>query len=92
MEELWDALVRRLTVAVEDALRTETDPDAFLRVKECLISFIMTLEVGYFFLRNIVCHSDRASASLVIFVRHDVSPRVYPPAVRKVRNFAGETI
>lgn len=45
MEELWDALVSRLSVAIEGALRTETDPDAFLRVKECLIGFIMTLEV-----------------------------------------------
>jgi hypothetical protein len=46
VEELWDALVKRLTVSVEDALRTETDPDTFLRVKETLIAFIMTLEVG----------------------------------------------
>jgi exocyst complex component 6 len=45
VEELWDALVGRLCVAVESTLRTETDPDVFLKVKECLIGFIMTLEV-----------------------------------------------
>jgi hypothetical protein len=33
-------------MAVEDGLRTESDPDSFLKVKECLIGFIMTLEVG----------------------------------------------
>lgn len=46
VEELWDALVARLSRAVEDALRMEKDPDVFLRVKECLIAFIMTLEVN----------------------------------------------
>lgn len=45
VEELWDALVMRLSTAIEGALRIETDPDAFLKVKECLIGFIMTLEV-----------------------------------------------
>ncbi|CAA7260029.1 unnamed protein product [Cyclocybe aegerita] len=44
VEELWDALVTRLTTAIESSLRPETDPDAFLRVKESLLSFIMTLE------------------------------------------------
>ncbi|KAJ7228462.1 rsec15 [Mycena pura] len=44
VEELWDALVIRLTSAIQAALRIETDPDSFLSVKECLISFIMTLE------------------------------------------------
>ena len=48
VEELWDAFVKRLTVAVEDSLRRETDPAAFLAVKECLIAFIMTLEVRPF--------------------------------------------
>jgi hypothetical protein len=38
--------VKRLSVAVEDSLRLESDPDGFLRVKEFLIGFIMTLEVG----------------------------------------------
>ncbi|KAJ7683972.1 rsec15 [Mycena rosella] len=44
VEELWDALVIRLTSAIDGALRVETDPDSFLSVKECLIGFIMTLE------------------------------------------------
>ena len=47
VEELWDSLMGRLCVAVESALRTETDPDVFLKVKECLIGFIMTLEVSH---------------------------------------------
>lgn len=45
VEELWEALVTRLTSAIENALRTETDPDTFLKVKESLLSFILTLEV-----------------------------------------------
>jgi hypothetical protein len=47
LEELWDALMGRLCVAVESTLRTETDPDVFLKAKECLIGFIMTLEVRH---------------------------------------------
>lgn len=45
VEDLWDALMGRLCIAVESALRMENDPDVFLKVKECLIGFIMTLEV-----------------------------------------------
>ncbi|KAL0570600.1 Rab GTPase-binding exocyst subunit S15, partial [Marasmius crinis-equi] len=37
VEELWDGVVSRLTTSITSALRTETDPDSFLRVKECLI-------------------------------------------------------
>ncbi|KAJ2931593.1 hypothetical protein H1R20_g5533, partial [Candolleomyces eurysporus] len=44
VEELWDALVGRLSNAIEEALQREQDPEAFLRVKESLLSFIMTLE------------------------------------------------
>ncbi|KAJ7682603.1 rsec15 [Mycena polygramma] len=44
VEELWDALVIRLTSAIDGALRLETDPASFLSAKECLIGFIMTLE------------------------------------------------
>ncbi|KAF4619283.1 hypothetical protein D9613_005102 [Agrocybe pediades] len=44
VEELWDALVVRLTTAIEHSLQREADPEAFLRVKESLLSFIMTLE------------------------------------------------
>ncbi|KAL0067603.1 Rab GTPase-binding exocyst subunit S15 [Marasmius tenuissimus] len=44
VEELWDGVVFRLTTSISSALRTETDADSFLRVKECLIGFIMSLE------------------------------------------------
>ncbi|KAF9076853.1 exocyst complex component, sec15 subunit [Rhodocollybia butyracea] len=44
VEELWEGVVSRLTIAVQSALRAESDPDSFLRVKEGLIGFIMTLE------------------------------------------------
>ena len=45
VEELWEGVISRMGAAVEGALRNETDPDAYLRVKESLIGFIMTLEV-----------------------------------------------
>ncbi|KAF7291070.1 Rsec15 protein [Mycena chlorophos] len=44
VEELWDGLLALLTMGIENALRTETDPDSFLSVKESLLSFIVTLE------------------------------------------------
>ncbi|KAK7060468.1 Rab GTPase-binding exocyst subunit S15 [Paramarasmius palmivorus] len=44
IEELWDGVISRLTTSLESSLRNENDPDTFLRVKECLIGFIMTLE------------------------------------------------
>lgn len=45
VEELWDALVTRLTTGIEDALQPVADPETFLKVKESLLTFIMTLEV-----------------------------------------------
>ena len=45
LEELWDSLLGRLCLALDDALSTETDPEGYLRVKESLIGFIMTMEV-----------------------------------------------
>lgn len=45
IEELWDSLVKGLTTGIKYSLHTETDPEVFLRVKGCLIGFIMTLEV-----------------------------------------------
>ena len=45
LEELWDSLLGRLCLALDDALNTETDPEGYLRVKEALIGFIMTMEV-----------------------------------------------
>ncbi|KAF8842725.1 exocyst complex subunit Sec15-like protein [Paxillus ammoniavirescens] len=44
VEELWDAVVARLSSAISSALAEEKDPDTFLRVKECLAAFVMTLE------------------------------------------------
>lgn len=45
IEELWDALVGRLCSTVERMLKNEMDADSYLRVKEALIAFVMTLEV-----------------------------------------------
>ena len=45
IEELWDNLIIRIRTAIEWSLKKETDPDSFLKVKECMLSFIMTLEV-----------------------------------------------
>ncbi|KZT29334.1 exocyst complex subunit Sec15-like protein [Neolentinus lepideus HHB14362 ss-1] len=44
VEELWDTLTGRLTSAIDDALRTQMDPDELSKVKELLISFAMTME------------------------------------------------
>ncbi|KAL7282248.1 hypothetical protein ACG7TL_003717 [Trametes sanguinea] len=44
VEDLWDALISRLSKAVEDALKNEKDPDTFLKVKEALLGAVMTLE------------------------------------------------
>ena len=46
VDELWVSLVGRLTQAIEGSLNNETDPELFLMVKECLLAFIMTLEVS----------------------------------------------
>ncbi|KAF8631569.1 hypothetical protein AX15_002320 [Amanita polypyramis BW_CC] len=46
VEELWNTLVKDLTAAIEKALSSELDPDVFLKTKECLISFLMTLEAS----------------------------------------------
>ncbi|KAG6854896.1 hypothetical protein C0991_012086 [Blastosporella zonata] len=46
VEELWDSLVMGLANSVTNALRTEKDPEEYLRAKECLLGFIMTLETS----------------------------------------------
>ena len=46
VDELWTSVIGRLTQAIEQSLDRETDPDQFLLVKESLLSFITTLEVG----------------------------------------------
>ncbi|KAG6869345.1 hypothetical protein C0993_000098 [Termitomyces sp. T159_Od127] len=45
VEELWDSLVAGLTNSITNALSAEKSPDEYFRVKECLLSFMMTLEV-----------------------------------------------
>ncbi len=45
VEELWEGVVARLNSSVSTALEQESDPDIFLAVKECLLGFIMTMEV-----------------------------------------------
>ncbi|EPQ59901.1 hypothetical protein GLOTRDRAFT_33192 [Gloeophyllum trabeum ATCC 11539] len=44
VEELWDTLISRLSGAIDDALKTQMDPDTFMKAKELLISFTMTME------------------------------------------------
>lgn len=44
--ELWDAMTARLSGSIDASLRSESDPEAFLKAKECLLGFIMTLEVS----------------------------------------------
>ncbi|KAI0751538.1 exocyst complex component sec15 subunit [Daedaleopsis nitida] len=44
VEDLWDALISRLSNAVEDVLKNENDPDTYLKVKEALLGSVMTLE------------------------------------------------
>ncbi|EPT03610.1 exocyst complex component sec15 subunit [Fomitopsis schrenkii] len=44
VEDLWEALLRRIGNAVDTALKNVSDADAYLAVKECLLSFTMTLE------------------------------------------------
>ncbi|THH16451.1 hypothetical protein EW146_g4203 [Bondarzewia mesenterica] len=53
VEELWDALVTRLTGAVDYALKNESDPEGFLRAKEDLMAFIITLEADLFLLHSV---------------------------------------
>ena len=46
IEELWVNVTARLTAAIEEALKTESEPELYLRVKENLLTFILTLEVS----------------------------------------------
>ena len=47
VDELWEGVLERLKSSVASELETEFDPDVFLRVKECLLAFTVTMEVGY---------------------------------------------
>jgi exocyst complex component 6 len=46
VDELWEGVLERLKSSVASELETESDPDAFLRVKECLLAFTITMEVS----------------------------------------------
>ena len=46
VEELWEGVAVALTTAIENSLRTETEAENFLKVKENLLTFVMTLGVG----------------------------------------------
>ncbi|KAF8663498.1 hypothetical protein AX16_001066 [Volvariella volvacea WC 439] len=64
VEELWDSLVVGLVAAIKFSLHTETDPEVFMKVKETLISFIMTLEAYSY------STSSLHSYLLALFERH----------------------
>ena len=90
VEELWDALVQRLTTAVEAALEKETDAASFLRVKENLLDFVITVEV---------CRRswDRSQLVLtmypiVIFLLDTINAYVYPAIIREVRDSARTSV
>lgn len=65
VEDLWEALLRRVGNAVDTALKNVSDADAYLGVKECLLSFTMTLEVS---LPSLLCavYAHEATAILVL--------------------------
>jgi hypothetical protein len=46
VEELWEGVAVALTTAIENSLLTEMEAESFLKVKENLLTFIMTLGVG----------------------------------------------
>jgi hypothetical protein len=53
----------RLTEAVDGALRNDTDPDSYLRVKEALLAFILTLEAS-------ILGVQQAFSDFLCFSRH----------------------
>ncbi|KAG8805543.1 hypothetical protein FRC17_005461, partial [Serendipita sp. 399] len=46
VDELWEGILERLNSSVATELGTESDPEVFLKVKESLLAFTMTIE-GY---------------------------------------------
>lgn len=46
VEDLWDAVVTRLSATIHGALAGEKDPEIFLEVKGCLTGLVTTLEVS----------------------------------------------
>jgi hypothetical protein len=45
VDELWEGVLERLKSSVASELEAESDPEAFLKVKECLLAFTVTMEV-----------------------------------------------
>lgn len=45
VDDLWEGVLERLKSSVASELETEANPDVFLKVKECLLAFTMTMEV-----------------------------------------------
>ena len=46
VDDLWNVVIRLLNSVIEHLLVNESEPDSFLRVKEYLLSFNMTLQVS----------------------------------------------
>lgn len=90
VEELWDALVARLTGAVDYALKNESDPEGFLRAKEDLMAFIITLEVR--FIDRLAINDECDISCPDVFLLYPIAPFLCPATVRKVCNDAGETV
>jgi len=69
VEDLWDTVIFRLTEALDSALRQEKDHEAYLKVKESLITFMTTLEVVSVFkwVRNVL----KSSSNPVLSVFHE---------------------
>ncbi|KAF9226637.1 exocyst complex subunit Sec15-like protein [Gyrodon lividus] len=64
VEELWDAVVARLSSVIGSVLVEEKDPDTFLRVKEYLAAFVMTLESYSYSTHSLHC------LTLVLFEKY----------------------
>lgn len=45
VDELWEGVLERLKSSVASELEAESNPEAFLKVKECLLAFTVTMEV-----------------------------------------------
>ena len=80
----------RLTEAVDGALRNDTDPDSYLRVKEALLAFILTLEVQTYLASS--KHILTRFAFQGISVLDDVSTCGDISPVREIRDLARTTV
>ena len=89
VEELWDALLTRLTSVVDNALKKEKDADSFLRVKESLMGFVMTLEASV----SVPQSLDSSNHYILGVLLLNYEPtRVYYGTFRTVRDLTGKTV